>query len=98
MAETLHRSRRPNSPGVILRGMFLEPRQIGVKAFAELVEVSPKHASQILNGHVRLNAELAARIGKVCGNGAAVWLRLQAAVDAWDAERAMKGWRPRRTL
>jgi plasmid maintenance system antidote protein VapI len=28
-----------------------------------------------------------ARIGKLIGNGPAIWLRLQAAYDAWHAER-----------
>lgn len=30
---------------------------------------------------------VAARLGKLFGDGAAVWLRMQAAYDAWHAER-----------
>jgi plasmid maintenance system antidote protein VapI len=32
---------------------------------------------------------VAARLGKAFGDGAAVWLRMQAAYDAWHAERAV---------
>jgi plasmid maintenance system antidote protein VapI len=30
---------------------------------------------------------MAARLGKMFGDGAAIWLRQQAAYDAWHAER-----------
>src|SRR4051794_9694784 len=30
---------------------------------------------------------VAARLGKMFGDGAAIWLRMQAAYDAWHAER-----------
>lgn len=98
MADELKRNRRPSTPGDILRGLYLEPRGISVREFAGLVEISTKHASQVLNGHVRVSPELAARLGKVFGNGAGLWLRLQAAVDAWDAERAFEAWTPARVI
>jgi antitoxin HigA-1 len=31
--------------------------------------------------------DVAARLGKAFGNGAEIWLRMQAAHDAWHAER-----------
>ena len=34
-----------------------------------------------------VSPNVAARIGKLIGNGPAIWLRLQAAYDAWHAER-----------
>jgi addiction module HigA family antidote len=31
--------------------------------------------------------EMAVRLGKLCGNGARLWLNLQSAYDLWRAER-----------
>jgi len=31
--------------------------------------------------------EMAVRLGKFCGNGAGIWLRMQLARDLWQAER-----------
>jgi plasmid maintenance system antidote protein VapI len=36
-----------------------------------------------------MTACVTARIGKLLGNGPAIWLRLQATYDAWHAEREM---------
>lgn len=33
---------------------------------------------------------MALRLGKFCGNGPGLWLRMQQAYDLWDAERALK--------
>jgi plasmid maintenance system antidote protein VapI len=34
---------------------------------------------------------MALRIGKFCGNGGDVWLRMQAAYDLWHVERRLAG-------
>ena len=31
--------------------------------------------------------EMAVRLGKLCGNGPGLWLRMQVAYDLWHAER-----------
>ena len=94
----LKRNRRPSMPGDNLKGLFLEPRGVTVKELAETIGVSTKHVSQLVNGHVRISPQMAAKLGKVFGNGARVWLDLQAAVDAWDAEREAADWTPPRTF
>jgi addiction module HigA family antidote len=33
--------------------------------------------------------EMAARLGKLCGNGPGIWLRMQQAHDLWRVERDM---------
>jgi antitoxin HigA-1 len=32
---------------------------------------------------------MALRLGRFCGNGPGLWLRLQAAYDIWEARRAL---------
>jgi plasmid maintenance system antidote protein VapI len=36
-----------------------------------------------------IEAGLAVRVGKFCGNGPGLWLRMQEAHDLWHAERAL---------
>jgi len=38
-----------------------------------------------------VSPEMAVRLGKFCGNGPGLWLRLQAAYDLWHAEKRMRG-------
>lgn len=94
----LKRDRRPSTPGAILKGLFLEPRGVNITEMAEAIEVSRKHLSQVVNGRARLEAQLAARIAKALGTSTEIWLDLQAAVDAWDAEQETRDWTPRRTF
>ena len=91
------RNRRPTQPGEILRDFFLESRRITVSAFAQAVGCSRQHMSDIVNSQARIEPRMAARIGKVLGTSAQLWLNLQSAVDAWDAEREIATWQPSRT-
>ncbi|WP_296988436.1 HigA family addiction module antitoxin [Thalassospira sp. UBA1131] len=93
----IRRNRRPTAPGEILREHYLVPRKILQKDFACDIEISEKHLSRMINGHVRIDASLAARIAKVLGTTTAFWVNLQAAVDAWDGEQAEANWQPQTT-
>lgn len=86
--------RRPTLPGTILREDYLKPRLIPVARMAEAVGCSRKHMSDIVNGKVRLEARMAARIAKVLGTSAQFWVNLQANVDAFDAELEVRAWKP----
>ena len=97
MAE-LRRKRRPSVPGEILKALFMEPRSISVSDLASIVGISRKHMSQIVNGRARIEPTIAARLGKILGTGAQIWIDLQAELDAWDAEREVRRWKPRRTF
>ncbi|MEA2891123.1 MAG: antitoxin HigA [Bradyrhizobium sp.] len=54
---------------------------------ARLLGISRQHLHEILEEKKPVSPNVAARIGKLIGNGPAIWLRLQAAYDAWHAER-----------
>ncbi len=95
MAERL---RRPSMPGEILRELFLEPRGVTISRFAAAIEVSRKHMSDLVNGKARVEPMMAGRIAKALGTSAQVWLNLQASVDAYDAEAAVRRWRPKETF
>jgi plasmid maintenance system antidote protein VapI len=43
----------------------------------------------VLGGRKPLSPEIAARVGKLFGGGTDIWLSMQAAYDAWHAERKL---------
>src|ERR1700730_19321302 len=89
MAE--HKARRdhdvcPSHPGAVLDDIM--PSLGKPKAeIARLLEISRQHLHEILEARKPVSPNVAARIGKLIGNGPAIWLRLQAAYDAWHSER-----------
>lgn len=76
----------PVHPGELLREVI--PATGRPKAeIARLLGVSRQHLYDVLNEKRPVSPALAARLGRLFGDGAAVWLRMQAAHDAWRAER-----------
>jgi len=51
--------------------------------------ISGQHLDDILNERKPVSPEVSVRLGKAFGDGAGVWLRMQAAYDAWQAERSV---------
>ncbi len=81
--------RCPSHPGALLRDDILPAIEMGKSALASALGISRQHLYDILNEKKPVSPEVAARLGKAFGDGAAVWLRMQAAYDAWHAERAV---------
>jgi addiction module HigA family antidote len=92
----IQRNRRPGPPGEILKVLFMEQRNISVSSLAGAIDVSRKHMSRIMNGKARLKPAIAARLGKALGTSARIWVDLQAELDAWDAEKEARNWKPGR--
>jgi len=44
---------------------------------------------KILSADRAVTAEMAARLGKYCGNGPELWLSMQSAYDLWHAHNAL---------
>ncbi|MFQ5740630.1 MAG: HigA family addiction module antitoxin [Acidobacteriota bacterium] len=44
----------------------------------------------IISGKTSITPEMALRLGKFCGNGAGLWLRMQQSYDLWHAKHALK--------
>ncbi len=76
----------PPYPGEILREDVLPELGITVTEAARQLRVSRVTLSRILNGRAAITADLADRIGQWLGNGAGVWLRMQAAYDLWQVQ------------
>lgn len=84
-----HKSITPTHPGEMLREDILPALRLTVKEAAIKLGISRQalHAFLKRKKPARLSPEMAARLGKLCGNGPALWLRLQADYDAWHAAR-----------
>ena len=74
-------------PGALLREDVLPALRITVKDAADKLGVSRQTLHAILSEKSAITPEMAVRIGKLCGNGPDLWLRMQIAHDLWQAER-----------
>ena len=73
--------KNPPHPGVSIRHDCLEPLGLSVTDAAAHLGVSRKHLSDVINGHAGISPEMAVRLDKAFGGGAAAWYQLQAAYD-----------------
>jgi addiction module HigA family antidote len=80
----------PTHPGAILREDVLPSIGEPVMTVAKKLGVTRQHLHKILAETAPVTPEMAVRLGKFCGNGPDLWLRLQQAYDLWHAERALR--------
>ncbi|OYX80164.1 MAG: addiction module antidote protein, HigA family [Bradyrhizobium sp. 35-63-5] len=80
----------PTHPGEILREDVLPAIGEPVMTVAKKLGVTRQHLHKILAETAPVTPEMAVRLGKFCGNGPDLWLRLQQAFDLWHAERALR--------
>ena len=79
-------NRCPSHPGALLDDII--PATGMTKAeIASRLGISRQHLYDLLGERKPVSANVAARLGKLFGDGAGIWLRMQAAHDAWHAER-----------
>ena len=84
------RERMPTHPGAFLREDVLPAIGEPVMTVARNLGVTRQHLHRLLAEKAPVTPEMAVRLGKFCGNGPDLWLRLQQAYDLWHAERALK--------
>ncbi|MFO1135252.1 MAG: HigA family addiction module antitoxin [Rhodoblastus sp.] len=81
------KKRPPVHPGEILREDVLPGLGMSVTKAAETLGVTRQALHRVLAGTAAISPEMALRLGKFCGNGPEVWLRMQAGYDLWHAEK-----------
>ncbi len=79
----------PVHPGEILRDDVLPTLRLSVSEAARQLGVARQTLHRILAGRAAVTPEMAVRLGKFCGNGPGLWLRLQQTYDLWRAERCL---------
>lgn len=81
------RARCPSHPGALLRDDMIPATGRTKSEIANLLKISRKHLYDILREHKPVSPSVAVRLGKLFGDGAGVWTRMQAAYDTWHAEQ-----------
>jgi addiction module HigA family antidote len=82
-------NRTPTHPGELLREDVIPATGKTKSEIAALLGISRQHLYDILKGNKPVSPEVAVRLGKLFGNGAGLWLRMQTAFDQWHAERTV---------
>lgn len=80
-------NRCPAHPGALLREDMIPATGKSVAGIAELLGISRQHLYDILAERKPVSPNVAVRLGKLFGDGAGIWTRMQAAYDTWHAER-----------
>ena len=84
-----HANRAPTHPGAILREDVLPELRLSVAEAARRLHVSRQTLHDLLAERKGFTPEMALRVGKLAGNGAGLWLRMQQDYDLWHAEREL---------
>jgi antitoxin HigA-1 len=79
--------RCPSHPGALLREDVIPATGRTKAEIAQLLGISRQHLYDILRERKPVSPVMAVRLGKLFGDGAGVWVRMQAAYDTWHAER-----------
>ena len=86
--DTLRNKKRAlTHPGALLRKVVLPELAITQGEFADRLGVSRRTVSEVLHERRPLTPDMAIRLGKLLGNGAGLWLRMQQVLDVWTLEK-----------
>lgn len=80
---------RPIHPGEVLREDVLPALARPKTEIARLLGISRQTLYDILNEKQPVTAQMALRLGKMCGNGPEIWLNLQKRFDLQMAEKEL---------
>ncbi len=87
------RKRQPTHPGKILKYHYLEPLDLSITEVAEVLRVSRKTLSAIVNGRASVTPDLALRLSRAFKTSAELWLNLQQAYDLWHLIHKSSAWK-----
>lgn len=86
---TRNPDRCPTHPGELLREDILPAINAPKTIVAQALGISRQHLYDILAKRKPVTAEMAVRLAKAVGGSPESWLRMQAAYDAWHAQRSV---------
>lgn len=86
---TRDRHRSPTHPGELLRLDVMPAGFMETSEIAQALGISCPHLHEILATRKPITPELAERLGQLLGNGADLWIRMQAVDD--DRQAAHPG-------
>ena len=80
-------NRRPTHPGAVLREDILPALGLTQGQFAEHMGVSRLTVSELVHEKRGLSAEIAVRLAMVLRTTPETWMRMQQALDLWEARQ-----------
>jgi addiction module HigA family antidote len=80
-------AREPTHPGEMLAEIIIPATGRSKAEIARLLGLSRQTLYDILNKKQSVSPPVAVRLGKLFGNGPAIWLEMQTSYDLWHAER-----------
>lgn len=86
------RKRAPIHPGRLLLKDYIEPMALTITSLAELLGVSRKTVSAIVNERKSVTPDMALRLSRAFGTSPELWLNLQKTHDLWHAAQANSRW------
>ncbi len=89
MLTTATMKRRPTTPGEMLLEEYLKPAGITQVALAAKMGVPIQRVNGIISGRRAVTAETAILLSRALRTTPELWLKLQVAVDLWDAQQRM---------
>jgi len=81
----MRRTRKPTSPGEILREEFLVPMGMSQKELADHLGCDIKVVNRLVNGRTSVSAVMALKLGAAFRTSPEFWLNAQKAVDLFEA-------------
>lgn len=81
--------RVPTHPGEVLREDVLPALGVTVTQAARDMGISRMTLHRVLTERTSVTPEMALRLGRYCGNGPDLWLRMQDAHDLWHARQKL---------
>lgn len=82
--------RMPTHPGAILRTIAIPATGLTIAEVAKRLGVTRQQLHRVLAEKAAISPEMALRLGKFCGNGPNLWLRMQQTYDLWHAQKKIQ--------
>lgn len=83
-------TRKPTTPGEILREEYLVPLEMSQKDLANHIGQDVKVINRIVNGRSAVTAEVALKLSATFRTTPEFWLNAQKAVDLWAARSKLR--------
>lgn len=82
--------RKPRHPGALIKRQYLEPLNMTNTKLAEILDVSRKTISEIINEQAGISPNMALRLAKAFQTTPELWLHLQQKYDLWNAAQELE--------
>ncbi|MDF5727959.1 MAG: HigA family addiction module antitoxin [Rhizonema sp. PD38] len=82
--------RKPRHPGALIKRQYLEPLNMTNTKLSEILDVSRKTVSEIINEQAGISPNMALRLAKAFQTTPELWLNLQQKYDLWNAAQELE--------